>query len=152
MPIQQIPKLVSDLYRIVKELETLFPKRKFTPDGHLVGSIGEVLVAYEYGLELLPASEKTHDALTSDGRKVQIKATQGNQVALRSQPSYLIVIKITSDGNHKDIYNGPGEIVWKHVGRRQSNGQHSISLRKLIELNQNILQSQRISPHATIKK
>ena len=41
---------VLELVRIVSELETAFPGRHFTLDGHLVGSIGEVMAAYYYGL------------------------------------------------------------------------------------------------------
>ncbi|MCY4128253.1 MAG: hypothetical protein OXG15_03295 [Gammaproteobacteria bacterium] len=52
----EVGTLLGDLYRIVNRLEELFPGRKFTPDGHLVGSIGEALAAYMFGLELLPAS------------------------------------------------------------------------------------------------
>jgi len=48
--------LVRDLYRIVDQLEHLFPGRHFTPDGHLVGSLGEVLACERYGLEILEAS------------------------------------------------------------------------------------------------
>ncbi|WP_155253486.1 DUF6998 domain-containing protein [Bradyrhizobium japonicum] len=40
-----LPKPVTDIYRAVAELEALYPGRKFTPDGHLVGSIGEVIAA-----------------------------------------------------------------------------------------------------------
>lgn len=46
--VRQIPQLIRKLYEIVAELETYFPDRHFTPDGHLVGSIGEVLAAYYY--------------------------------------------------------------------------------------------------------
>ena len=42
-----LPKPVADIYRAVEELNILYGthKRKFTPDGHLVGSIGEVIAA-----------------------------------------------------------------------------------------------------------
>jgi len=43
--ILEIPSLFQELYSIVDRLEELFPGRRFTPDGHLVGSIGEVLAA-----------------------------------------------------------------------------------------------------------
>ena len=36
---------IKELYRITAELERRYPGRKFTIDGHLVGSIGEVIVA-----------------------------------------------------------------------------------------------------------
>lgn len=51
---ERLPQLVAELYRVVNELEAMFPGRHFTPDGHLVGSLGECLAAHHYGLQLLP--------------------------------------------------------------------------------------------------
>jgi len=59
----------------VNALERDFEGRKFTLDGHLVGSIGEFLGSYHYGLELLPASTKTHYAKDKYGNQIQIKTT-----------------------------------------------------------------------------
>lgn len=36
---------VARIYEAVEELQRLHPERKFTPDGHLVGSIVEVVAA-----------------------------------------------------------------------------------------------------------
>lgn len=93
-PINKVPNLVRQLYQLVAEFESLFPGRKFTPDGHLVGSIGEVVAAHRYGLDLYAASTEGHDAQASDGRKVEIKATQGNAVALRASSVHLIVLHL----------------------------------------------------------
>jgi hypothetical protein len=49
-----IRALIRGLYRVVSELEKEFEGRKFTPDGHLVGSIGEVVAAYAFGLRCSP--------------------------------------------------------------------------------------------------
>ena len=122
---------IKQLYKITNELESEYPGRKFTPDGHLVGSIGEVIVAESYGLELLPNSTETHDAEAKDGKLVQIKATQINRIAISAEPEYLIVIKILSDGTWNEIYNGPGKPVWDNSGKMQKNGQRPISLHKL---------------------
>ena len=92
--VESIPSLVRRLYNVVAELETLFPGRKFTLDGHLVGSIGEVLAAHYYGLTLLPSSAPVHDAIASDGRMVQVKATQAKTVALRAEPEHLLVLNL----------------------------------------------------------
>lgn len=54
--IEQVPSKIKEIYKIVEELESLFSGRHFTPDGHMVGSIGEVLAAHHYSLELYPAS------------------------------------------------------------------------------------------------
>lgn len=125
---------IKELYKITNELEYSYPGRKFTIDGHLVGSIGEVIVAEHYGLELLPNSTKTHDAKTSDGKMVQIKATQVKGIAISSEPDYLIVIRLLSDGSWEETYNGPGKAAWDSAGKMQKNGQRPISLSKLRNL------------------
>ena len=122
---------IKELYKITNELESSYPGRKFTIDGHLVGSIGEVIVAEHYGLELLRNSTETHDAVSAEGKDRQIKATQINRIAISSEPDYLIVIKLFSDGSWEEIYNGPGKPVWDNAGKMQKNGQRPISLSKL---------------------
>lgn len=125
---------IKELYKITNELESSYPGRKFTIDGHLVGSIGEVIVAEHYGLELLRNSTETHDARTNDGKMVQIKATQVKGIAISSEPDYLIVIRLLSDGSWEEIYNGPGKAAWESAGKMQKNGQRPISLSKLRNL------------------
>lgn len=66
--------LIKQLYSTVNQLESMFEGRHFTPDGHMVGSIGECLVADAYGLELMTASNKGYDAISSCGKQVEIKA------------------------------------------------------------------------------
>lgn len=123
---------IRDLYAITEELEDMFPGSKFTPDGHMVVSIGEVLVADKYGLDLLDSSEKTHNARTKDGKiLVQIKTTQTSRIAISSKPQHLIVIRIFDTGEWEEIYNGPGDVPWQNAGNVQKNGQRSLSLTKL---------------------
>ncbi len=136
--VRHIPGLIRDLYAIVRDLETLFPGRRFTLDGHLVGSIGEVLAAHDYDLRLLPASANRHDARAADGRFVQIKATQGTRVAISSRPQHLVVLRIERDGLHHEVYNGPGGLVWPHVSKPAKNGQRSISIARLRALNETV--------------
>lgn len=125
---------IKELYKITGELERTYPGRKFTVDGHLVGSIGEVIVAEHYGLSLLPNSTKTHDAVSKEGKMVQIKATQVKGTSISSEPDHVIVIRILSDGSCEEVYNGPGKPVWDNAGKMQKNGQRPISLSKLRSL------------------
>jgi len=125
---------IKKLYKITNELERTYPGRKFTVDGHLVGSIGEVIVAEHYGLKLLPNSTKTHDAVSQEGKMVQIKATQVKGISISSEPDYVIVIRLLSDGSWEEVYNGPGKLVWNSAGKMQKNGQRPISLSKLRSL------------------
>ncbi|TDW62818.1 hypothetical protein EDF57_107216 [Novosphingobium sp. PhB55] len=77
----EVRTLLDSLYGSAERLEALFPGRKFTLDGHLVCSIGEVIAAYMFDLPLDPASTMVHDALCPAGRRVEIKFTQGRTVA-----------------------------------------------------------------------
>jgi hypothetical protein len=145
MDTERLPKIIIELYRLTNELETMFPGRHFTPDGHLVGSVGEALAAYYYGLELLTASCKGEDARWQ-GLSVEIKATQGNRVALRHPPEHLLVLKLHLDGTWTEIYNGPGDTVWKLFNSKTlpSNGQYSVGLGTLKTLMEAVSPNQKI--------
>ena len=138
MNAEAIQRLVPELFRITAELEAAAPGRHFTPDGHLVGSIGEVIAAARYGLTLTTASTKGVDAHDSEGRAVEIKATTGKTgVALRGMvptAERLIVLQISKTGDATEIYSGPAAPVWEAAGTMQSNGQRHISLSRLKEL------------------
>jgi len=125
--------LVKSIYSTVTELEEMFPGRHFTPDGHMVGSLGECLVADAYNLTLMPASNAGYDAVSLCGEKVEIKATQSKSVAFRSCPDHTIVIKINRDGTFDEYFNGPGQTIWNQFKDKKlpSNGQYQISLNRL---------------------
>ena len=83
--------IIKQIFSLTGELEKRYSGRHFTPDGHMLGSIGEVYAAEKYGLELYEASHEKHDAKDRYGREVQIKITQTERIALSSRPDYLIV-------------------------------------------------------------
>lgn len=138
--LSRVQSLVKQLYGIVDELEGIFPGRHFTPDGHMVGSLGECLVAQVYGLKLMTASNKGFDALSQCGKQVEIKATQSKSVAFRSGAEHVIAIKILRDGTFEEIYNGPGAKIWEQFSGKKlpTNGQYQISLTKLKAIQENI--------------
>ena len=142
---KKFPELIKGIYKIVSELETMFPGRHFTPDGHMVGSIGECMAAYYYGLELLPASTQGKDA-TREGKNIEIKATQSERVAFRSEPDHLIVLKLHKKGSFDEIYNGPGARVWSLLKNkpRPKNGQYQISLSRLSKIMMSVPKEQQI--------
>lgn len=131
MTIIQLPEPVAAIYEAVAALEALYPGRKFTPDGHLVGSIGEVVAAEALGLTLYPASRPCHDAFDQDGRDVQIKLTGGRSVSLYGTCDRLVVLKITSPATAEIVYDGDGEPAWNAAGAKGKNGQRPISLTRL---------------------
>jgi Family of unknown function (DUF6998) len=133
--LNRVRRLIKQLFGVVAELQEEFAadQRKFTPDGHLVGSIGEVIAAYAFDLKLLRSSNSVHDAETTDGKLVQIKLTGGKRVGLYSEPEHLIVLQL-AEMKVKTIYNGPGGAVWKCCRAPQKNGQRFIQITKLREM------------------
>ena len=143
---ERFQSIVKSIYAAVRELEKMFPGRPFTPDGHLVGSLGECLVADAYNLTLMPPSTKGYDAITKEGKKVEIKVTQLKRVAFRSCPEHTIIIRINNDGTFVEYFNGPGEIIWQTFSGKKlpKNGQYQISLNKVLELYERVPLSKRI--------
>jgi uncharacterized protein DUF6998 len=130
-----LPEPVAVIYRAVAELEARYHSRRFTPDGHLVGSIGEVVAAEALGLTLHAMSRAGHDAYDANG-DVQIKMTAGKSVALYATCVRLVVLRIVSPEQAEIVYDGPGEPVWAAARKPQKNGQRTIGLtaiRKIAE-------------------
>ncbi|MCW5680205.1 MAG: hypothetical protein KF794_07125 [Xanthobacteraceae bacterium] len=126
----KLPKPVAKIYEAVAELDALYNGlgRKFTPDGHLVGSIGEVIAAEHFNLKLLPGSTSVHDAVDEDGCFVQIKLTAGKRIALNACCDRLIVLRVVNTDFAEVIYDGPGKPIWDAAGAMQKNGQRPIGL------------------------
>lgn len=141
----ELPSLLRQLYALVDRFEELYPGRPFTPDGHLLGSIGEVVAAHSYGLMLSPLSMEFHDATGPDGRLVQVKLTQGTKkIALNGPCDHLIALQLVGRKQFLELYNGPGAPVWTNVGKLQKNGQAPIGLGKLREMNAKVPLNDRI--------
>jgi hypothetical protein len=88
MDAKRFPERLKAIYDAVDELEAMFLGRHFTPDGHMVGSLGEALASHHYGVVLAGASTECHDRICGD-RRVQVKATQVGKVATSSEPEHL---------------------------------------------------------------
>jgi hypothetical protein len=132
---ERFPNILKRLYKIVDELEDLFPGRPFTPDGHMIGSIGEALAQYYYGVTLNRPSTQGEDGQAESG-PVEVKTTQRESVAFRSEPKTLLVLKLYSNGVFEEIYNGNGSRVWATINteRRPGNGQYQVKLKTLRRL------------------
>ena len=118
-------------------LETMFPGRHFTLDGHLVGSVGEVAAAFHYGIELFPPSTELHDGF-ADGRNVQIKITQAENVLIGEEPEYLVVLYLASTRRIYEVYNGPGDIPWKTTSKTDKRGYKHLRVNRLMNLDKEI--------------
>lgn len=128
-----LPDAVARIYEATAELERNHPERKFTPDGHLVGSIGEVIAAEALGLTLHPMSRPGHDAFDAQG-EVQIKMTAGRSVAMYATCARLVVLRLVSPKEAEIVYDGPGAPAWAAAGKAGKNGQRVVSITRLRRL------------------
>src|SRR5712664_715243 len=146
----RFPQLLRAIYDSVDALEAMFPGRHFTPDGHLVGSLGEALASYHYGIELSGASAQRHDGSCGE-KNVQVKATQGDRISLSSEPEYLLVLRLQRDGNFVEEFNGPGGAVWSLVKHklRPKNGQYQVSLAALRRIMKTVKADDRLERKVT---
>ena len=142
---------IMQLLTIVNELESAFPDRRFTLDGHLFGSIGEVLAKYYYGIDLAPTGTKTHDG-TVNGKNVQIKITQATSVDITYLCDYLLVLYLNKrECKVYEVYNGPGDVALRNRKKLKS-GWYNRSILQLSELDKTIPEEERIEYTVEIEK
>lgn len=146
---------VKELEKITNEITDVFPEKSFNLDGILVGNIVEVMTAHAYGIALYKQSEKTHDGeVIADGRKVQIKGTQkADSIVIREEPKYLIVEYLDKKkGEIREIYNGPGNYVWKYVLYVPSMNHYTLRVNKLLEIDKMVPDNERIKQIVPVEK
>jgi hypothetical protein len=145
---EEIRSCIAELLQIVDRLRCAYPKKRFTLDGRLVGDLGEALVERDYELRVFDDMQRHHDAVTPDGKLVQIKATMKESLSFPADhiPDYYIGVRIRPDGSLEKIFNGPGDVAAQAVAVRShpKTNLHSISLSALRSLDATVLDEQRI--------
>lgn len=133
---QTVANLIHQVFSACQEL-TRITGRPFSPDGHLVGSLGEVFAAEQLGLTLVTPSNHGFDAVDVDGLKVEIKATTRSSIALSAagtKAERLVVVRFDETGKGNVAYDGPTQPAWDLSGKPQKNGQRHLSLSTLTSL------------------
>lgn len=145
---RKIEEALKGLFSAVSMLQEAYPGKPFTPDGRLVGDIGEVVASLAYGLTLNNGLTKHHDAVTDDGRKVQIKTTFGTSLTfpVHHVPDYYLGIRMNRDGTFEEIYNGPGHLIQAELSGRKATktGLHGGLMVMLKRINQLVPEADRI--------
>jgi hypothetical protein len=130
----ELPKSVAKIYEAVAELSAEYPGRPFTPDGHLIGSIGEVVASVKSLQEkhsassFMTPSNKHHDARCTLRGDVEVKITAGKNISMRGPCNHLIVLKVVSPQYAEIVFDGSGIGLWEDAGKTASNGQRRVSL------------------------
>ena len=80
---ETIREALQKIFDGINQLRVALPIKEFTIDGRLVGDIGETLVKRDYDVTLYEKLVEGYDGETSDGRRVQIKATFKNSLTFK---------------------------------------------------------------------
>ncbi len=141
-----ISKALGLIFQGIESLKTAFPNRRFTIDGRLVGDIGEIIAALEYDVILDDIAQPDHDGRTTDGRRVQIKATFKERLTFKTVPDYYLGFKLHKDGSYDEIYNGPGRIISDRYAHRKDIGVKllSFSISELRDLSKTVESTERV--------
>jgi len=148
---KQFNDALALIFEGIDQLTKVFPKRAFTIDGRLVGDVGEAIAAFEYELTLDEVQQPIHDATSKDGRRIQIKATFKNSLTFRQCPDYYLGFKLHPNGDHEEIFNGPGRVILERYKSRKGIGVDLLSfpISELRQLSEAIPADQRIARRNT---
>ena len=146
-------KLPGEVQQLVHARNALRRRYKasglsFTPDGNLVGDLGEAVAAELFGLALEERGKEGIDAKAPDGRTVQIKASgRGDSLAFThtDQPADLLIGLIFhyEDEEVEVVYNGPYAKAISEFPA-EWRGQKSKATSKLRAWNQNVNETERL--------
>lgn len=147
----KLPNEVAHLVHARNQLRMRYKKYglKFTPDGNMVGDLGEAIAAELFGLTLSEKrGTKAIDAHTSQRETVQIKASgrgQSIQFTHNEEPAaWLLVLILDYEREEVEIaYNGPYGPAVKKLPTGWL-GQKPVTVSFLRKLNSEVPDSQRI--------
>ncbi len=133
--IDAVKGIISSLYASQRSLRALAPEFKWAGMGNLLGDFGEFIAIEYYGLKKAPSGSKGFDALTSDGKTVQIKANHAaKQIGFRGNADLLLVIHVENDGEWSEVYFGSFEKVSQLSTYSARDNKRMISITKLAKI------------------
>jgi hypothetical protein len=137
---------ITKLFDLKERLNKEFENRNFTPDGRLIGDIGEVLAELYYDIILDKGQSHTHDGETPDGQSVQIKISFQDHLTFGKIPKYYLGLKIDKNGDYTEVYNGPGQIIYDRYKHRKHIGDRLLRfpMQELIKLNDTVPENKKI--------
>jgi|GEM_PF-2453617 len=110
--IEAMKGILASLFASQRTLKSLAPQFKWAGLGNLLGDYGEFIAIEAYGLQQAPRGANGYDAITPDGKKVQVKANYAaSQIGFRGEADLLLCLKIDLTGDWTEIYYGDFSLV-----------------------------------------
>ncbi|NWJ30154.1 hypothetical protein HX850_04485 [Marine Group I thaumarchaeote] len=133
--VEAVKGIIASLYASQKSLRALAPEFKWAGLGNLLGDFGEFVAIEHYGLNKAPPGSNGFDALTSDGKTVQIKANHAaKQIGFRGNADLLLVIHVENNGEWSEVYYGSFGKVLDLSTFSERDNKRMISITKLVKI------------------
>ena len=136
--IEALKGVMASLFASQRTLKALAPEFKWAGLGNLLGDYGELVAITSYKLSKAPSGANGYDAITSEGKTVQIKANYAaNQIGFRGEADLLLCLKIKENGDWEEIYFGAFSEVKKlsRYSARDNKNMIAISILENIKKN-----------------
>lgn len=127
---------MATLFSAQNALRELAPDFRWAGLGNLLGDYGEFVAIEAYGLTKAAAVSGGYDAITQDGRTVQIKANHAaSQIGFRGEADLLLVLKVEANGQWNEVYYGSFAKAKALARYSARDNKHMVAIRQLIDLN-----------------
>ncbi len=127
--------IIATVFSAQNALRELAPEYKWAGMGNLLGDYGEFVCVEHYHLTKAPAGADGHDAITTDGKTVQIKTNHAaSSIGFRGEADLMLVIHVHSGGEFEELYYGDFQTVKDSSRYSARDNKQSISISKLKKL------------------
>lgn len=132
---EAVKHILATIFAAQNALRALAPEYRWTGLGNLLGDYGEFLAIDHYGLTKAETGSSGYDALTPDGKTVQIKTNHASQtIGVRGEADILLVLKVETDGSWCELYYGDFQAVIAIANWSKRDNKHSIPVRALMRM------------------
>lgn len=133
--VEAVKGIIASIFAAQRSLRALAPDYKWAGLGNLLGDFGEFVAMHGYGLTKASAGSDGHDAMTPDGRSVQVKTNHAaTQIGFRGQADLLLVLHVEANGEFEELYYGPFAPVLAASRHSTRDNKEMIAVSKLREL------------------
>jgi hypothetical protein len=136
--VDAVRHIMATIYSAQNALRDLAPEYKWAGMGNLLGDYGEFIACHYYDLIKAPSGHDGSDAITPDGKTVQVKTNHAAvNIGFRGEADKMLVLKVDDDGNWEEVYFGDFTTIKNLARYSKRDNKYMIEIKKLKEIAKN---------------
>ena len=133
---EKVNSLVKKIFENILELKKIEPDFTWR---NLLGDYGECVGIDYYNLKKAPPGANGYDALTEEGKTVQIKTNHAaSMIGFRGDADLLLVLHVNEKGEWNEIYYGDFKTAKNVSNYSKRDNKQTITITKLSSLKKEI--------------